>query len=644
MGKEKHCAQKYDVSCIMTMPHYQRRGYGRLLIDFSYLLSKAERQAGTPEKALSDLGRVSYYSYWKSVILEYIHHHRRGKQITIQGIQAETSMHPQDIALTFMLLGFIRKNMQNKFVLALDWNKINQHMQKVEKSLKYRTRVNLDPDRLRWTPMLSSPLHYNSGSPFKTLNPESPDTPETPKTVEKIASDKKKARQNLSSTLKSEEKKDKKSTMSNRVKNKKDSNKKNKLPARARARGASSTVTTTTDDTSDEDEQEEDVSHVTPRKKKGKNNQDSINSDDEDQNNTQGTAGKKGSNKRASSRGKNATANENNGRKNEKTKNNQTSKGKKNTTMAVVNEIKKRGGKQRIPKMSNQSGECLGMDGGTNLNIKEITKKQKKIKNQHVINYHFQENVKQRKLFLNKDDSDDDYDFKHAENGFEFESSTTGIRTQSRYSPTSGDSSKKSLYSRGCIGDLLYLKKSNPGTKKSTSPKIKKRKPSVKEFPDKEDTDIDADVEDELDDADSVQSSSSLILSSKSSKLQQQQQKGINQHQTLISQQTKSISPQLMTTTNLSPKLNQTLQDKTTEKTLFEAKNKLLDTREQILNQKPRQPSNHYRNARTLNATNRVKTDINLKPVVKRAAANKASDKIAKDSAALNRSLDRSFS
>ena len=77
----------------------------------------------------------------------------------------------------------------------------------------------------------------------------------------------------------------------------------------------------------------------------------------------------------------------------------------------------------------------------------------------------------------------------------------------------------------------------------------------------------DADVEDELDDADSVQSSSSLILSSKSSKLQQQQQKGINQHQTLISQQTKSISPQLMTTTNLSPESTQTLQDKTTEKT-----------------------------------------------------------------------------
>ena len=39
-SKEKHCLQKYNVSCIMTMPHCQRKGYGRMLIDFSYLLSK----------------------------------------------------------------------------------------------------------------------------------------------------------------------------------------------------------------------------------------------------------------------------------------------------------------------------------------------------------------------------------------------------------------------------------------------------------------------------------------------------------------------------------------------------------------------------------------------------------------------------
>ena len=33
--QEKSCQQKYNVSCIMTLPPYQRKGYGRLLIDFS---------------------------------------------------------------------------------------------------------------------------------------------------------------------------------------------------------------------------------------------------------------------------------------------------------------------------------------------------------------------------------------------------------------------------------------------------------------------------------------------------------------------------------------------------------------------------------------------------------------------------------
>ncbi|NXS47471.1 KAT6A acetyltransferase, partial [Balaeniceps rex] len=69
-SKEKHCQQKYNVSCIMILPQYQRKGYGRFLIDFSYLLSKREGQAGSPEKPLSDLGRLSYMAYWKSVILE----------------------------------------------------------------------------------------------------------------------------------------------------------------------------------------------------------------------------------------------------------------------------------------------------------------------------------------------------------------------------------------------------------------------------------------------------------------------------------------------------------------------------------------------------------------------------------------------
>ena len=77
-------------------------------------------------------------------------------------------MHPHDIALTFMLTGFIRKNPDNKFVLAIDWTKVEGHMAKVNSSLAGGTRINLDPDALRWTPLTSGGAIY--GSPFKSRN------------------------------------------------------------------------------------------------------------------------------------------------------------------------------------------------------------------------------------------------------------------------------------------------------------------------------------------------------------------------------------------------------------------------------------------------------------------------------------------
>merc|ERR1712130_426216 len=156
-SKEKHCLQKYNVSCIMTMPHCQRKGYGRMLIDFSYLLSKVEKQPGTPEKPLSDLGRVSYHSYWKSVVLEYLASMRGRGHITIQQLSAETALHPHDIALAFMLLGFIKKT-DNKFILSIDWTKVDSHMEKLKKSL----RIAMDPDCLNWAPTPPAGILFDS--------------------------------------------------------------------------------------------------------------------------------------------------------------------------------------------------------------------------------------------------------------------------------------------------------------------------------------------------------------------------------------------------------------------------------------------------------------------------------------------------
>lgn len=159
-SKEKHCAQKYNVSCIMTMPQYQRQGFGRFLIDFSYLLSREEGQPGTPEKPLSDLGRVSYHAYWKSVVLEYLYKNR-GNPIIIQDIANQTGLYVPDIALAFQLLHFVRcvkrdGDFKYQILFQINWDKVDEHH---EKMIRQKNRIYIDPECLRWTPLLTSALH-----------------------------------------------------------------------------------------------------------------------------------------------------------------------------------------------------------------------------------------------------------------------------------------------------------------------------------------------------------------------------------------------------------------------------------------------------------------------------------------------------
>ncbi|XP_071650995.1 uncharacterized protein Enok isoform X3 [Temnothorax longispinosus] len=192
-SKEKHCpAQRYNVSCIMTLPQYQRQGFGRFLIEFSYLLSKVEGIPGTPEKPLSDLGRVSYHSFWKSVVLEYLDAHRSDTNVKLSDITKETGVSAHDIATAMQLLGFIRSvhlpgdANTNKVAVVVDWSKVDAHMAKVRKSF----RIKLDPDCLRWIPLLTQiPNPYQnpeeSGDASSEMSPTMEPKP-VPAVVEKI--------------------------------------------------------------------------------------------------------------------------------------------------------------------------------------------------------------------------------------------------------------------------------------------------------------------------------------------------------------------------------------------------------------------------------------------------------------------------
>ncbi len=77
-------------------------------IPAGYLLSKREGQPGSPEKPLSDLGRLSYMAYWRSVVLECLHE-VRDRQITIRQLSKLTGICPQDITTTLHSLNMLEQ-------------------------------------------------------------------------------------------------------------------------------------------------------------------------------------------------------------------------------------------------------------------------------------------------------------------------------------------------------------------------------------------------------------------------------------------------------------------------------------------------------------------------------------------------------
>uniref|UniRef100_A0A915PNT5 histone acetyltransferase n=1 Tax=Setaria digitata TaxID=48799 RepID=A0A915PNT5_9BILA len=105
-SKEKESAEEYNVACILVLPPYQKKGYGRLLIEFSYELSKCEGKTGSPEKPLSDLGLLSYRSFWSQKIIEKLVQHRErcddGDQLylSVNDLSEETSIRKEDIIST----------------------------------------------------------------------------------------------------------------------------------------------------------------------------------------------------------------------------------------------------------------------------------------------------------------------------------------------------------------------------------------------------------------------------------------------------------------------------------------------------------------------------------------------------------------
>ncbi|MCJ1438043.1 Histone acetyltransferase [Xylographa pallens] len=149
-SKEKESAEGYNVACILTLPQYQRKGYGRLLIAFSYELSKREGKLGSPEKPLSDLGLLGYRAFWQETVVGVLLDHDGKTEASVEEIGALTAMTTGDVLHTLQNLNMLRYS-KGGHVIVLTDAVVQQRAKMLEKErLKGKKRI--DPERLQWKP------------------------------------------------------------------------------------------------------------------------------------------------------------------------------------------------------------------------------------------------------------------------------------------------------------------------------------------------------------------------------------------------------------------------------------------------------------------------------------------------------------
>ena len=144
-SKEKDSPQGWNLSCILTLPFHQRKGYGKFLIEFSYLLSKREQKYGSPERPLSDLGYSTYFAYWTQKICETLKNWE-GDSITINDIAEQTHIKQKDIHNVMSDLHLLRYD-DGHYIIIAD-KKILEELEKRTGKRGYP----LHPEKLIWTP------------------------------------------------------------------------------------------------------------------------------------------------------------------------------------------------------------------------------------------------------------------------------------------------------------------------------------------------------------------------------------------------------------------------------------------------------------------------------------------------------------
>lgn len=176
-SKEKRPTSLNNVSCILVLPIFQRKGYGHLLIDFSYLLTRVEKKTGSPEKPLSDMGLVSYRNYWRLVLCHYLKDYKSGDQIpSIKQMSDDMGLTPDDVISALEQMGaLVREPVSGVYALQL---KTDLYLE-VIRHHDSKGYAAINPKKLVWTPYImgrGNASAFDHAPPLNTVAPRDDDS------------------------------------------------------------------------------------------------------------------------------------------------------------------------------------------------------------------------------------------------------------------------------------------------------------------------------------------------------------------------------------------------------------------------------------------------------------------------------------
>jgi histone acetyltransferase MYST1 len=151
-SKLKNTARESNIlSCILTLPHQQRKGFGSFLIDLAYEMGRIEGRVGSAERPLSELGRLSFYPYWMKKLVPHLERTLSGsKTVSISDLGLKSGIIADDVAEVLKHYGLLKEWATTGVVVVCNEEILKDHAKGSSSK-----GVIFDPKKLHWTPSYS---------------------------------------------------------------------------------------------------------------------------------------------------------------------------------------------------------------------------------------------------------------------------------------------------------------------------------------------------------------------------------------------------------------------------------------------------------------------------------------------------------